>query len=482
MLLGELISELDGVSVVGSLEVEIKRVTESSEHADKETVFVCIKGEKRDGRQYAKDAVARGASVLVSEGKLPFESVCTIIYSNNARKTMAEIAAILNGHPERTMTLIGITGTKGKTTTAAFLAAALSATGARVMTVGTLGIIGLKKRRYPKSGNTTPSSVLIYDALAAGRAEGMQYAIIEVSSQALVHYRVYGLPFRLVISTSFSYDHIGKGEHKNFEEYFLAKRRLFTDFGAEAAVVNADDKSCVRMAEGVPRITSCGTDENCEYHISRIYSLPSGAAFRLKNDDFRLSMHGEYNVKNACLAIAAAEQLTGHEPGFFKQAISQLRVRGRFELYELSGVNIVIDFAHNAESIKELCRAVRRISVGRVILLFGSVGGRAEGRRRALARAAEENSDLAIITSDNPADENPVSICNDIRRYFTDTSRCKIIVDREEAIRFAVSCAHRGDYILLAGKGHEEYQLIGESRIPFSEKSIIKSLGGHRCS
>ncbi|MBQ2738482.1 MAG: UDP-N-acetylmuramoyl-L-alanyl-D-glutamate--2,6-diaminopimelate ligase [Clostridia bacterium] len=478
MLLSEIVAHL-GSGIVGThrlFEGEVTGVSEHSKDVRRGFIFCALRGKKENGESYIKEALALGAvCVLVGEDAVLDASQSAII-SKNPRKTMAEISKMLYGDCLCEMKIIGITGTKGKSTVCEYLREALLSVGEKCVSIGTLGIRGLK-RPETKINNTTPPSTVIYRTLRDAYEEGIRTAIIEVSSAALTDYRVYGIRFDTVIYTGFSYDHIGKGEHSNMREYFSSKRRLFTDYGASVAIVYDDGEPSRKISYGIDEIIRVGENKYDEAYISDITSLPTGSSYRFSGRVVRISLGGRFNAINSSLALCAAMRLTGLAVDSFLPSLLRTRVSGRCEHYTLRGVNLLIDYAHNGESLREILTYVRRTCFGRIIAVFGSVGERSQSRRRELAIVAEELCDLSVITSDNPGEEDAYAICRQIADCFTDMRLAKIITDREEAIRYALSVAREGDYVLLLGKGHEAYQLVGREKIPFSEREIILSLG-----
>ena len=477
MLLSRLISNISCREVRDFKECEVSGVSQNSKAVKNGEIYVCIRGESTDGNLFIDEAIKNGAVAAVTEKEIAGKLGIPTIIVENARKSVAEIASEFYCHPERKVKIIGITGTKGKTTTASMIYKCLLDAGKKALLIGTLGIEGAGGQSLDTSGITTPSATVIYRALAEGVCLGVEYAVIEVSSQALAQFRVFGIPFCMGVFTSFSEDHIGRGEHRNLTEYFNAKRTLFTDYGIKLAIVNCDDERAADIALGVERVLSVGKSPKCQYKVNRIMPHDSGISFELNNNRFDLLIGGEYNVKNAALALACVSTALNRPVIDFYKALSNLKVRGRFERYFRDGVNIVIDFAHNAMSFKEIMQAARVISKGRIISVFGSVGGRAKDRRATLAQIAERYSDFSVITSDNPDYENPCQICEDIYRNFANKSAACIIEDRREAIIYSLSIAENEDVVLLLGKGHEEYQLIRGCFVPFSEREIITELG-----
>ncbi len=480
VLLGRLIDNISKRSVKNFNECEVTGVSEDSRAIKTGEAYVCIRGVNNDGNFYINDAISRGAVAVITE-KEPLELLdVTVIIVENARKSIAEIASLIYGHPENRLKLIAVTGTKGKTTTASMIHRCLTRSGARALLLSTLGVDGIDSTGINTNGNTTPGAAAVYAALARAVRGGAEYAVIEVSSQALSQFRVYGLPFYIAVFTSFSDDHVGYAEHASLQDYFNAKRSLFRDYGVKIAVVNSDDPAAYKISQGVKTVISVGKSEKFDYYLGRIFSRVNGIRFELNGKPFILRMGGEYNAKNAALALACAKTLLKIPLSDFDGAFDSFTLPGRYERYSVCGKQVIIDFAHNGASFREIMNAVRTDTSGRVISVFGSVGGRAEARRASLAGMAEKYSDLSVITSDNPNFENPADICADIYGAFADKSKAVIVEDREKAIHYALEIAIPGDTVLLLGKGHEEYQIKDGIEHPFSERAILKELGAVR--
>ena len=479
MLLSELLTYLSEVKVRNFSECEVTDVEEDSSKISKGAIFVARRGVNFDGNAFVSEAFSRGACAAVTENETLNSASKTVIISKNASKTMAEIANALYGNVLLDMTVIGITGTKGKTSTLKILSECILSKGASLVTLGTLGIeIHGKIHEYYSSENTTPSSPFIYRILHRAYSIGCRFAIIEVSSQALSDFRVYGIPFDVCIFTNISRDHIGVNEHSDFDSYVRAKRSLFEDYGACCAIVNANDRNWSSIVKGCPRVIKVGV--GCEHEYTHIHDTVYGCEFLLDGHRFLLPVGGEFNGVNAALAIVAAAFVLKCGIGQFFSAVSGVVIPGRYEVYMLRGIRIVIDFAHNARSVSAVSASVRKHTEGKLILVFGSVGGRCHSRRSELARAAEKFADLSVITSDNPGNESGEDIAREIFSNFTDKNKATVIPDREKAIIYAVAHAKAGDSILLLGKGQENYQLIGKEKIPFSERDIIMKLGAFR--
>ncbi|MBQ9069878.1 MAG: UDP-N-acetylmuramyl-tripeptide synthetase [Clostridia bacterium] len=476
MLLSEILKRIDFEECINFSERDILGVSESSRLCKESDIFVCIKGSRYDAASFIPEVIALGVKVIVVDKKTDNITKETTIICKNPRKTLAEISSAIYGENLKNMKIVGITGTKGKTTTAKMLFEILGATIGKSIFIGTLGVEykGVPKESFI-TDNTTPSAPVLYKLLREAYELGVRCAVIEVSSQALKDFRVYKIPFSVCVFTNFSPDHIGEYEHKNLGEYLDAKRRLFCDYGDVTAVVNSDDEMAEYITKGVKRKISVGT-RNCDYRLEIFNSEKDSLKFALGSVPFQISCGGDFNAKNAALAIAAAKEITGKKTESFRDALKSVKVNGRYETYESEGKRIIIDFAHNAESFKSILKNVRRETRGRILCLFGAVGGRSFSRRKSLAAAAEALADLLIITSDNPDFESPVEICDEIYSYVSDKSRAVVIPDRKEAIIFGYESLTSGDTLLLLGKGHEKFQYIRGEKVAFSEREIVKSL------
>ena len=492
MLLRDIADRLSDVRIKGNTEMVITDVTECARLSDKGSVFVCRKGEKFDGNDFISEARRRGAVAFVSERDMPINDGECLIISKNARKTMAEISYAIYGSCLKGMKIIGVGGTKGKSTTSRFIAKILSGIGDAVVVIGTLGIEfftsgseGISQGSGASHGcgriysaeNTTPESDVIFKALADAKGMGCRYAVVEISSQALALGRVYMLPIDLAVFTNFSKDHIGEGEHGSVEEYRAAKLSLYE---GRVAVINGDDALAEDILKTVKKCYTVGEALTSDFVISDVSPRRDETRFYLNGDLVSLSVGGDFNAKNAALAIASVSVLKDISSGTLASYLADAKILGRYEAYELSERRVVIDFAHNGESFRAIMNAERRESKGRLIAVFGSVGNRCKNRRRELAYVAEELADLSVITADNPGTESVLGICEEIYSFYSDKSKAVIEPDRESAIRRALMLSREGDSVLLLGKGHESFQLIGDKRIYFSERDIILSLGAHR--
>ena len=473
MKLSRLLESAFSVEIPPDRDAEISIVTDNSRECREGALFVAIKGAAADGEDFLDEAYSRGARVFVlsKKRKMPKDSIT--IFSKNPRKTLAELCSAFYGHPEKKLALVGITGTKGKSTTAYLLSKILFGMGVENVVIGTLGVTGLCTL---DTKNTTPSPTVIYKVLSKAVKEGAKVAVIEVSSQALKDARVYGLPFKYVAFTGLSRDHIGECEHPNFSDYVHSKRMLFSSYGARVAVVNSDDAYSSYMSSGVGRVVKCGFSSNADIVIKRFRDSPSGSHFYVGDVFVDTALPGTYNAQNVTLALVLAREITGSSIVESASHVRGVKIDGRFERVEHDGVNIVIDYAHNSQSFKEVATLSKRLFRGKIICVFGSVGERSCERRRELAEAAEKYADFSVITSDNSGLEPPLSICADIYSSFKDKTKAKIIVERGAAISYAIGEAQRGDAVLILGKGHERFLNQGGKRIAFSDSDYVKTM------
>ncbi len=464
---------------------QIRHITYDSRQAGEESLFVCLVGANADGHDYVRGAYDRGCRSFLCQRAVDLPADACVVITADTRSALAELAAVFYGEPAKKLKLIGITGTKGKTTTALLLQSVLENSGRPCGYIGSNGILVAGKWRA--TANTTPESLPLQGALADMVAAGCQYAVLEVSSQALQHNRVQGLQFDTAVFTNLSEDHIGVGEHASFEEYRAAKRLLFTEHCAGAVVYNADDPASELMCAGLTcRRISCGVDTQADYRARELTPYRShealGISFRCDcpggSVAVGLCMPGDFSVQNGLIAMAVCGRY-GVQPEQAARILENTTVAGRFEMVPAKkGCTFVIDYAHNGLSLRSALQVLRSYGPRRLICLFGSVGGRTQMRRRELAEAASALADLCILTSDNPDYEEPEQIIRQMLQYFDKTTAYLVEPDREKAILKAYDMAQPGDIILLAGKGHENYQLIRGVKQPFSERSILLSAGG----
>ncbi len=466
-------------------DIEIATITDNSAVADVHSVFFCICGARADGHTYAADAYRNGCRAFVCEKELTLPADACTLRVADTRLALAQAAARLYRNPSNEIKLIGVTGTKGKTTVATLLSRVLCAAGIPCGYIGTNGIAYQNQSRSLK--NTTPDPITLQQTLRQMADNGIKAVVMEVSSQAVYQSRISETAFDTCIFTNLYTDHIGPAEHPTFEHYKTSKHRLFTDFGCKTMICNLDDPYASEMQAdtSADRIISYATkQENADFYAYN--ALPTlgkngyGVSFYLRNTPqdipCTLPMPGTFNVQNALAVIAAAKATCGISEAEVIRHLESLTVEGRTETIPLAcGACAVIDYAHNGTSLSALLSALREYKPHRLICLFGSVGERSFLRRNALGKAAAQLSDLSILTSDNPGREDPMAIISEIAKAFEGTATPYLVIpDRAEAIRSAVKMLTAGDILVLAGKGHENYQLIGREKLPFSEKDLLK--------
>ena len=484
MTFGELLSgEATSWSFAGSADEEVLSLSRDSRTAGRGSLFFCIVGTRLDGHELAAEAYRRGCRHFVAERMPLLPGAATVLLCGDARRKLAELAARYHGNPARDLLIVGVTGTKGKTTTALMAKALLEAVGVPCGYIGSLGV--QYDGKLIETENTTPDATAIHFYLRAMREVGIRVVMLEVSSQALSHGRVYGIPFAAAVFTNLSRDHIGEGEHGTMADYRAAKLSLFTDYAPRTAILNAGDpfyKEIVKKGRQ-DRVILFGRGRKSEYRAEKIAAVSEETRFLTRFDlkaptgrhSVSLSFAGVHYVENLLGALAVACTLTGKSVCAFLPCIPTLRVPGRCEVVPVSGSAVfVIDYAHNGASLRAALRGLRPYTVGRLFCLFGAVGGRVRCRRRDLARAASRYADFSVITEDDSGDESPEEIAAEILAAFPDKRKVISIPDRECAIRYLLGEARPGDVVLLAGKGNEQYLKKAGGRIPFSEVEILR--------
>lgn len=491
MKLGELLS-LSKIEAFFPLsgETEIRSIISDSRKCGEDSLFVCISGSVFDGHNYARSAYDRGCRAFVAEKNLILPDDAAVVYTPNTRIALAKLSSTFFGNPSSKLKIIGITGTKGKTSTAEFIHAILSKNGRSSAYIGSNGVeYGNIHKSTP---NTTPESYLLHQYMRDMVNDGVKYLVMEVSSQAILQNRIHGINFDTCVYTNLSPDHISEHEHPSFDHYKNCKHSLFAEYGANFAFYNADDEYADFMLDGFR-----GKKSGFSIHTpSELHALPDsiklvrnadsfGTSFvctiRKTNYEFVLNMPDEFSIYNALGAIAVCHHY-GIRYSDIADTIKDIKICGRFQSLSLGGgVTAVIDYAHNCVSLASALLALRKYRPTRIICLFGSVGGRTQIRRKEMGRVASELSDLCILTSDNPDNEPPEQIIDDIKSGFGENAcPCVSITDRRQAIEYAVKIAEPGDVILLAGKGHERYQLVGGRQEYFNEYEILTELSENR--
>jgi len=487
MKLKELLIGIEGLKVKGSLELEITNLDKDSRNIKENGLFVAINGYSQDGHQYVQKAIENGAVAVILQKdsinaelvkKLP-ESI-TIVVAEDTRYALAICSCNFYDNPSRKFKLIGITGTKGKTTTTYMVKKILEKAGKKVGLIGTIATyIGDKK--LEDSDRTTPESnklQAIFDKMAK---EKVDVVVMEVSSQSLKLNRVAGCNFDIGVFTNFSKDHISKNEHPDMEDYFNSKAKLFKM--CKTAYINADDFMSAKLPKLIPEcnFTTYGIDNSCNVLAKDITITNSYVDFKVKigqkNERIKTCIPGRFSVYNSLAAICIGTAL-GANADQIKEALEEVRVPGRSELVDnKKGLTIMIDYAHSPESLENILNAVKSYTRGRVISVFGCGGDRDTSKRPIMGEISGRIADFTIITSDNPRTEEPSKITEQIEEGIKKTKgKYTVIVDRTEAIKEAINMADKKDIIVLAGKGHEPYQEINGVKYPFDERIITQKI------
>ncbi len=487
MKLEKLLERMDYRVLQGDVNCEIGGIVYDSRKAEIGKLFVCIVGAKSDGHAYLQDVAAKGVSaVLVQEGCMPAELALpkelTVISVADTRIGLAAVSAAWFDYPSEHIPVIGITGTKGKTTTTYMIRSILENAGYRVGLIGTIeAIIG---EMHIKAANTTPESYLVQQYLREMIDAGMNTAVMEVSSQALKLHRTYGVQFEIGVFTNLSPDHIGPAEHESFEEYLTCKSLLFQQ--CRLGIINVDDAHSEKILKGHRcEVETYGiSSANADYRAVNIEHVHRAGYLGMKFDldgkyhfPVEIDVPGLFSVYNALTAIAVCEHFKIQESDIQK-ALKGAQVKGRVEMIKVSDdFALMIDYAHNAMALESLLTTLRDYHPKRIVTVFGCGGNRAKSRRFEMGEVSGRLSDLTIITSDNPRFEKPEDILTDIEIGIqrTDGKYLKII-DRKEAIAYAIHHGQAGDVIILAGKGHEDYQEIEGKKYPMDERVIIKEI------
>lgn len=482
MVLAALLEKLEYELVSGSEDMQIENVVYDSRKVTEGSLFICIEGGTADGHTFIPDVVKKGAKALIVtkdvSGLLPADADVTVIRVKDSRYALAFVSAAYFGHPAEKLKVIGITGTKGKTTTTYLVKSILEHAGHKVGLVGTIeAVIG---QEHIPANNTTPESYVLQEYFAKMVEAGCDTVVMEVSSQGLMLHRTQGFVFDYGIFTNIEPDHIGPLEHKDFADYMHCKGLLFKQ--CRVGIVNCDDahyQDVIR--DHTCKIETFGFAENADYRAQDL-KLISGSGFlgidfkaRGKvNLDIELHAPGRFSVYNALCAIAICNHF-GVTADEVKEALLQAHVKGRIELVKVSDdFTLMIDYAHNAMALESLLTTLREYKPKRLVCLFGCGGNRSKLRRYEMGEVSGKLADLTVITSDNPRNEEPQAIIDDIKVGISKTDGKYVeIIDRKEAIAYVIRHGQPGDVIVLAGKGHEDYQEIKGKKYPMDERDII---------
>lgn len=486
MKLKNILLGIENLKAKGNLDIEINYLKNYSKDVKQGDMFIAIKGFVEDGHKYISEAIENGAkAILIQEdmikdiiGLVP-EDV-TLITAKDTRKAMALCACNFYDNPSRKLQLIGVTGTKGKTTTTFMIKSILEKQGIKTGIVGTI-VAYAGNKKLEDSDRTTPDSIKLQEFFSKMVQEGCQACVMEVSSQSLKLHRVDGCDFNIGIFTNFSEEHISAKEHSDMQDYFNSKVKLFQM--CKYGYINVDDINTIKVPKFAPNcmIKTYGIDNECDLLAKDITITNSYVDFRVKingkNERVKTDIPGRFSVYNSLAAICVAERL-GCSTDNIKQALETVKVPGRSELVDNKlGLTIMIDYAHTPESLESILKAVKAYTRGRVISVFGCGGDRNTTKRPIMGAISGKIAAYTIITSDNPRTEDPEAIVKQIEEGIKKTKAgYECIVDRTEAIRKAIKMANKNDIIVLAGKGHETYQEINNEKRHYDEREIIKEI------
>ena len=478
MKLNKLLECLEYDVVQGTDEAEVTTLVNDSRKVEEGSVFVCISGAVSDGHKFAADVAAKGAAAVVVEKDVEVPEDVPVIRVPDTRYALALMSAAYFGYPAEKLKIIGITGTKGKTTTTYMIRSILEGVGHKVGLIGTIeAIIGDEK--IP-AANTTPESFTIHQYFARMVEEGCDSVVMEVSSQGLMLHRTAGIPFEIGIFTNLGKDHIGPNEHKDFEDYKRCKAMLFQQ--CRLGIANVDDKYFYDIFKNATcKVETFGFSKDADLRAENVQlvSRPGylGVAYHvagLMDFDVEIDIPGTFSVYNSLTAIAVCRHF-GVPVEKIKEALKKAKVKGRIEMIKVSDeFTLMIDYAHNAMSLESLLTTLKEYHPKRLVCLFGCGGNRSKDRRYEMGEVSGRLADLTIITSDNPRFEEPQAIIDDIKTGIGRTDGKYVeICDRKEAIKYAIQHGQPGDVIVLAGKGHEDYQEIKGVKYPMDERVLI---------
>ena len=480
MKLENLLERMEYECIRGDLDCEITSLVYDSRKAAPGALFVCISGMERDAHDFAPDAAQKGAAALVVERELDIPDIIQIKVKNG-RLALAELSAAWFGHPAEKLTTIGVTGTKGKTTSTYMIRSILEKAGLKTGLIGTIEtIIG---REHTPAGNTTPESYIVQESFSKMVDAGCACVVMEVSSQGLMLHRVAGFVFDYGIFTNLEEDHIGPTEHKDIWDYIRCKAMLFRQ--CRIGIVNSDDERLPYILEGhTCKVETFGLNEYADFYARDLklehkegflgieYHLCGKLYFPVEID-----IPGKFSVYNSLTAIALCYHFNVPEETIL-EALRGIRVKGRVELVPVSKrFTMMIDYAHNAMALESLLTTLKEYHPKRLVTMFGCGGNRSKVRRYEMGEVSSRLSDLTVVTSDNPRYEEPDAIIDDIIEGVQKADGAYVrITDRKEAIRYCITHAQDGDVIVLAGKGHEDYQEIEGKKYPMDERELIRDV------
>jgi UDP-N-acetylmuramoyl-L-alanyl-D-glutamate--2,6-diaminopimelate ligase len=478
MLLESLINGLEIIDTKGSIDIDINSIAYDSRKVKKGSMFVCIDGTKADGHEFIPEALDNGAKVMLVQKDVKVPEGITVIKVKDTRHALAFVSDAFFGHPSGKIKMIGVTGTKGKTTTTYMIKGVLEAARRKVGLIGTIANLIGNEVLYTE--RTTPESYDLQALFSEMYEKKMDTVVMEVSSQGLALHRASCIDYDIGIFTNLSRDHIGPREHKDFDDYLNAKIKLFGM--CREGLVNIDSP----YAETVIKNAKCGVltfgiEKNADIRALDIVKHPNSVEFKIvtpwMSGDIKVNIPGIFTVYNALAAIGACG-LLGIPLDIIRAGLENVSVTGRAEVVNTGrDFTVIVDYAHTPDSLENILNTVKDYAAGSVICLFGCGGDRDRVKRPLMGEISGRIADFTIITSDNPRTEDPEEIISNIKEGIKSTDGKYItITDRREAIKYALANAQTGDVIILAGKGHETYQTFKDKTIHFDEREVVREL------
>ena len=470
MPLSAALAVVPGAEIRGDTGVPVGEVTFDSRQVVPGALFFCVRGANEDGHDFAGEAVREGAAALVVERWLDLDVAQILVPS--ARQAMGPMSAVVFGNPARSLTIVGVTGTNGKTTIVHLLDAVFRAAGHRTGAIGTVGA-HVAGESVPLA-RTTPEAPDLQRLLGRMRDADVTTVAMEVSSHALDQDRVGGVTFDAAVFTNLSQDHLD--HHGSMESYFAAKASLFAEGRTRHAVLNVDDAWGRRLLDIPIPVTTFGLGAGADVRAEEVRSRVDGLAFRVDGREVTSRLRGAFNVSN-CLAAIASSRVVGIDTDDAIRGLASAgHVPGRMEPVDAGqDFLVVVDYAHTPDSIRTVLAAARPLATGRVIVVFGCGGDRDRAKRFPMGAAATEGADLTVITTDNPRSEDPLEIIAEVERgAVKGGGRYVVEPDRREAIRLASAEARAGDVVVVAGKGHEAAQELADGTVPFDDRVVVR--------
>ncbi|MCB2291950.1 UDP-N-acetylmuramoyl-L-alanyl-D-glutamate--2,6-diaminopimelate ligase [Clostridium algoriphilum] len=476
MKLRKIMENINFNLIKGDIDIDVENIQYDSRKIKKGDIFFCIEGYNLDGHKYIQNAIDNGAVAIVCQKGIENHINATVLKVEESRKALAISASNYYENPSRGMKMIGVTGTNGKTTSVFMIKAILEEQGYKVGLIGTIAnFIGEKKIHTER---TTPESLELHELFKEMVDSKVDYCVMEVSSHSLSLDRVYGIEFCESIFTNLTQDHLDF--HKTFENYFNAKLKLFKY--SKSSIINIDDTYGVKAYNLITKSKlSYGLNNNADIMATDIKMHSRGSEFivQYKDNSFeiKLNIPGNYNIYNALGSIAVCLN-QGVEISAIKKALQKVQVLGRCELVENNhnlGFEIILDYAHTPDGLENILKTVREFTKGKLISVFGCGGDRDKTKRAIMGKIGTDLSDISLITSDNPRTEEPMEIINDVVKGIV-RHNFEIIENRRAAIKRSIEIAKTGDVIVIAGKGHEDYQVLKEKTIHFDEREVISEI------